>query len=260
MSSIYDSTRLAKGYAYDRPRVHERIVERIAARLPSLGVHDARRALDIGCGAGRSTAALAPLARAVVGIEPARTMLRHAHDVAPKARFLVACAEALPFASASFDIVAAAGSINYADLDAFLPSVGRVLAPDGVLVVYDFSAGRRLDGDARLDAWFAAFERRFPFPPGYETDVRGIGWDGAGLRLAAYEEVEVRVGMTAEAYLAYVLTETNVELALSRGADEEAIRRWCAAAIEDIFSGGTLEILFDGYAAYVLHQTARSHP
>jgi hypothetical protein len=119
------------------------------------------------------------------------------------------------------------------------------------------------DGSTGTRGWTRGSQRSnaaFPFPPGYETDVRGIGWDGAGLRLAAYEEVEVRVGMTAEAYLAYVLTETNVELALSRGADEEAIRRWCAAAIEAIFSGATLEILFDGYAAYVLHQTARSHP
>ena len=58
MTSVYDSERLAAAYAFDRPPIHDKILR--AARLD----RQADRALDIGCGAGLSTAALAPLAEA----------------------------------------------------------------------------------------------------------------------------------------------------------------------------------------------------
>ena len=64
MTSVYDSERLATAYAYDRPPIHEQI-------LRSAGLdRQVDRALDVGCGAGLSTAALAPVARQVIGLEP----------------------------------------------------------------------------------------------------------------------------------------------------------------------------------------------
>ncbi|MEU0557189.1 hypothetical protein [Dactylosporangium sp. NPDC006015] len=53
MTSVYDSERLAAAYAFDRPPVHQQILR--SARLD----RRARRALDVGRGAGLSTAALA---------------------------------------------------------------------------------------------------------------------------------------------------------------------------------------------------------
>ncbi|MGH3298748.1 MAG: class I SAM-dependent methyltransferase, partial [Trebonia sp.] len=106
MTSVYDNERLAVGYAFDRPPVHERILRSadLAAR--------ADRALDVGCGAGLSTAALAPLARQVVGLEPIPAMLAHRRTVAPQASFVIGQAERLPFTAGSFDLVSAAGSLN----------------------------------------------------------------------------------------------------------------------------------------------------
>jgi protein-L-isoaspartate O-methyltransferase len=77
MTSVYDSERLAAGYAFHRPPVHAEILK--SARL----ARRARRALDVGCGAGVSTAALAPLTERVVGLEPIATMLAHRRKVAP---------------------------------------------------------------------------------------------------------------------------------------------------------------------------------
>ncbi len=74
-------------------------------------------------------------------------MLAYSHAVAPKARFLVGQAERLPVASCTFDLITAAGSVNYANLDLFFPEVERVLTETGVLVIYDFSAGRRFADD-----------------------------------------------------------------------------------------------------------------
>ena len=162
MASAYDSERLAAGYAFDRPPIHEHILR--SARL----YRPADQALDVGCGAGLSTAALALLARRVIGLEPIPAMLAHRRTVAPHARFVIGQAERLPFAAASFDLVAAAGSLNYTDLPSALAEIARVLTPDGTFVLYDFSVGRRSASGDELAGWFASFEQRFPWPPGWQ--------------------------------------------------------------------------------------------
>src|SRR5262245_42256637 len=190
-ASLYQSSRLAASYAYARPPVHRHIIERVRQSL-SLTARLAR-ALDVGCGAGLSTAALDPLARAVIGLEPASTMLTHGAAVAPHAAFVVGQAERLPFPAGTFDLVTAGGSVNYMQQERFLAEVARVLAPEGAAVIYDFSPGRRTEDGAWLEEWFAMFERRFPAPPGYALDVRSLDYGRSGLVLRAYEEVEVGV-------------------------------------------------------------------
>jgi SAM-dependent methyltransferase len=247
--TIYDSPRLAAGYAYDRPPVHRRIIERVRG---SLGPRDRyKRALDIGCGAGLSTAAIAPLAEVVIGLDPVRAMVAHHRAVAPGAVFLVGQAERLPFSDGAFDLMTAAGAINYADLDLFLPEAARVLAPDGWFIIYDFSAGRRLRNSAALQEWYSAFERRYPAPPGYALDVRGLPFERLGWRLDRYEAFEVDVPMNLNSYLAYALSETSVELAISRGAAAAEIHNWCLGTLTDVFDEAPEDVLFDAYVAYV---------
>lgn len=253
---IYASARMAAGYAFSRPAVHPRIIERIA-RDRHIDRRVAR-ALDIGCGAGLSTAALETVAERVVGLEPERGMLAHRREVAPRASFVVARAERLPFAAGSFDLVTAAGSLNYVDLDAFLPELARVMTAGGLMVVYDFSAGRRLRGDGALDAWYAEFERRYPPKPGYAMDVGAIPFERAGLRLEAIESFEVAVPMTLGAYVRYAMSETGVELAVGRGMPEAEIEAWCTATLAGILRGEPRDVLFDAYVAYVVRTTTTS--
>lgn len=251
--SIYDSPRLAEAYARSRPPVHQNLIRAVAYALGVDGDGRRRlnRALDVGCGAGLSTAALEPLARYAVGLEPEPAMLAHRRAVAPRASFTIGRAERLPFAAGAFDIITAAGSLNYADLDLFLPDVERVLAARGVLIVYDFSAGRRFRESDVLDEWYDAFEQRYPPPPGYALDVRGIDYERAGLRLTDYEELEVAVPMTFGSYVPYAMSEHNVESAVSRGASEEEIREWCRSTLAQVFGGEPSDVLFDAYIAYV---------
>jgi SAM-dependent methyltransferase len=255
---MYDSPRLAAGYAYGRPPVHRSIIQKIETYL---GI-TARigRALDVGCGAGLSTAALEPLAETVVGLEPVAAMLAHRRVVAPHALFLVGQGESLPFPGRTFDLVTAAGSINYTDRSLFLPEAARVLAPGGVLAIYDFSAGRRLRDCDVLDEWYDTFERRYPSPAGYHLDPRELAYAASGLRLEAYEEMEVAVGMTFSSYLQYAMTETNVELAILRGTPEVEIGGWCRRTLEAIFGDTPREVLFDAYVACVRGPVATGRP
>ena len=255
MTSVYDSERLAAAYAVDRPPVHEQILR--SARLAGL----ANQALDVGCGAGLSTAALAPLARRVIGLEPIPAMLAHRRAIAPRASFVIGRAERLPFAAGSFDLVTAAGSLNYADVQSALVEIARVLTADGTFLLYDFSPGRSSAGDDRLERWFASFEQRFPWPPGWQPlDVRALPLAGYGLRLLAYTDVETRLPMDLDVYLRYALSETNVENSIATGAySHEEARDWCRTTLEPVFSGGPVTVVIPGYVA-TLARAAESVP
>ncbi len=250
LESIYNSPRLSASYAHGRPAVHQRIVETAMKHLNIVGRF--HRALDIGCGAGHSTAALKPFAEMVVGIEPHTVMLAHRSIVAPHGLFVVGTAEVLPFSSGAFDIIAAAGSLNYIDTGLFLPEANRVLAPDGVLLVYDFHAGQRMAEGSQLDKWFSGFESRFPSPPRYSFDLRDLPYSQTGLRLDGYEELEVGVPMTVDSYVSYIMSQTSVEQAINHGESEDSIRAWCEKGLSDIFGDRSQHVLFSAYVAYVV--------
>jgi SAM-dependent methyltransferase len=251
MTSVYDNERLAAGYAFDRPPVHERIL--LSAGLAAR----ADRALDVGCGAGLSTAALAPLARQVIGLEPVPAMLAHRRTVAPQASFVIGQAERLPFTAGSFDLVSAAGSLNYADLPQALTEITRVLTPDGTFLLYDFSGGQHSVGGSALEDWFASFEQRFPNPPGWRPlDVRELPLARYGLRLRHCTDVETRLPMAFDAYLRYALSEVNVNAAIARGNDSaEQARDWCRRPLKEIFGDREVTVIFTGYIAALARTT-----
>ncbi len=251
--AIYDSPRLAAGYAFARPPVHDAIVERIAQRL---GISaPVRRALDIGCGAGVSARALDAITDVVTGIEPASRMLAHRRTVFPRGQFVIGRGEALPFRDASFQLITAAGSINYTDVRAVLHDAARVLDRTGWLAIYDFSDGRRFENSRTLSDWYDEFERRYPPQTGYALDVRTLPFGNARLHLDAYEPFEVALTMTFDAYVRYAMSQTSVEAAIARGADERDIDRWCRSTLQDVFAGKPHGVVFDAYVAYVRHQS-----
>ena len=269
--AVYNSPRLAAGYAFRRPPVHERILAAAVARLGLTA--PVARALDVGCGAGASTAALQPYAHTTIGLEPAAAMLAHTRQVAPRSCFVTGRAEELPFCNRSFDVIAAAGAINYADVPRFLGEVVRTLVTGGVLLLYDFSRGRWF-ADSRsagvppslklrrtsstLHDWNRAFDARYPSAGGYHLDVTALDYARAGAALDAFEELSVTVPMTRDAYLEYVMSETSVELALARGLAEEDVRGWCRETLDPVFGGpGARDVRFDAYVAYVRTDSSR---
>jgi SAM-dependent methyltransferase len=202
-------------------------------------------------GAGLSTAALAPLARQVTGLEPVPAMLTHRRAVAPRAGFVIGQAERLPFAAGSFQLVTAAGSLNYADLPSAFAEIARVLTRDGTFLLYDFSVGRRSVNGGELAAWFASFEQRFPSPPGWQAfDVRELPLAGYGLRLIDYTDVETLLPMGFDAYLRYMLSEVNVDDAITRGAcSAEEAHAWCRTTLQAVFADGEVTVVIPGYVA-----------
>jgi len=240
---------MAAGYAACRPAVHARVIQQA---FEDLGRREPfRRALDVGCGAGLSTKALAGFAAGRIGLEPAHAMLRLADTVAPCAQFIAGTAELIPLRDDSVDLITAAGSLNYADLDRFFPEAARVLATGGVLVVYDFSAGKSFRDTAGLDEWFADFCARYPAPTGESRDLSPaiLARLSSGFHLGAHRHFEIGLPLTRNFYVDYMLTETNVASAVRRGTDLPEIRSWCEQTLARVWRGAEREVLFRGYFA-----------
>jgi len=116
-----------------------------------LGLGVDARILDIGCGAGRMTIALARIGHAVDAMDFATAMLQMTRKNAVKRglqdriRLHSADVEALPFEAQVFDLVIAIGVIPWLHSEhGALQEMKRVLKPGGYLLV-------TADNDARLN-------------------------------------------------------------------------------------------------------------
>ena len=255
MANPFATESMAAGYANSRPPVHRLVIQRAFRQLDR--TRPFSLALDIGCGAGVSTKALAGFADRCIGLEPNQSMLAWSPAVALLAAFLCASAEAIPLRDHSVDLITAAGSLNYVDLDLFFPQAARVLTPDGILIVYDFSPGRSFRAAAGLDEWFSEFSRLYP-PPASET--RDLSPEiledvASGFRLRAHEYFEVALPLTAGFYVDYMMTETNVAAAIRRGEPASEIESWCTRTLQPIWRSPEHEVLFRGYFACMEVQT-----
>jgi SAM-dependent methyltransferase len=186
-----DFGRLALAYDRVRPadenwrRVYEHVVARAGLR--------AARVLDVGCGTGRLSLALAEeQAARVWGVDVSPEMLAVARAKAPRLRFKQARAEALPFKDGWFDAVVFWLVVHLVDRPAAFVEARRVLAPDGRVVVVTFHESH-FDG-YWLNEYFPSLEAidraRFPTEAGLEHELRGAGFGSVDLdRLTGHMSV-----------------------------------------------------------------------
>lgn len=159
------------------------------ARL--LAARPGARVLDVGCGAGHLSFAMAPHAASVVALDLSPRMLGVVADAARErglGNLLVreGSAAALPFADGFFDVVATRFSAHHwADLDAGLREMRRVLRPGGLCVAIDIAA----PAGALLDTHLQAVE--LLRDASHVRDHSVAQWE-AGLRAAGFTVGAVR--------------------------------------------------------------------
>jgi ubiquinone/menaquinone biosynthesis C-methylase UbiE len=123
------------------PAFHaERVLQRLVGAVRSA---PAARVLDLACGPGIVAQAIAGEAVQVVGVDVTPEMIRLAKERFEKAelgngQFVVGFAERLPLQGEAFSQVITRLSFHhFTDVPAVLAEVGRVLQPQGQLVVAD---------------------------------------------------------------------------------------------------------------------------
>lgn len=141
MSDIANAGRftgLADIYAAHRPAYPAEIIETLCARAVAVG--GPKVAIDIGCGTGIATRALArglPDWR-IIAAEPNADMLDKARVTLAglgNVEFAANGAEALPGDDASVSAVVAAQALHWFDLTKFFAEAARVLVPGGIVAV-----------------------------------------------------------------------------------------------------------------------------
>jgi SAM-dependent methyltransferase len=253
---LFESAEVVAGYATDRPAVHPQVVDLVRARIGLTG--PVGRAVDIGCGAGASTAAVRPVADWCLGVDPSPAMVHRAVVAVAGASFAVAAAEALPVVAGSVDLVSAAGSLDFADQAAARAEVVRVLRDGGKALVYDFGTGVRLAGGRTLAGWLDGLRARWPKPPRSLPAFSPEAFEGPDLRAIDDVLFEVPVPLGRERYLDYLMTESNVTHAVALGADRAEVRAWCSSTLP-WEPGATETVVFEGRAT-TYRRTHRDAP
>ncbi|MFV8753023.1 class I SAM-dependent methyltransferase [Nannocystaceae bacterium ST9] len=119
----YDGTRHADPY----------LVERLDALLADAGAP----ILDLGCGTGNYTLALAERGRTMIGVDPSTRMLDEARSKSDAIAWTLAGAEGLPFADRWFAAAIATLTIHHwTDLHVGFAELARVLRPGARVVVF----------------------------------------------------------------------------------------------------------------------------
>ena len=131
--------------------VYDRLVGRYSPQLASAlieftGVDPGMRALDVGCGPGALTAALAARLEPqnVSAADPSEPFVEACRARVPGANVVVAPAERLPFPDDTFDVVLSQLVVNFmSDAGAGVREMARVTRPGGTVAscVWDYSGG-----------------------------------------------------------------------------------------------------------------------
>jgi len=131
MSKEYDQI-TAFHYAAYRPSLHSKILN------DYFGENEKHsKGLDIGCGTGHSSIALATYCERVIGIDPSKEML-HKVISHPSVEYALYNHKGLDFPNDQFSIITFAGSLYYAKSQKLLNEIVRVGNSTAKILVYDF--------------------------------------------------------------------------------------------------------------------------
>jgi len=243
---LFAHERVALGYASARPFLHPEVFAQVRELIRPAG--PLGRALDIGCGTGLSSVALLALAPRVVGLDASAEMLRAARR-ARHLHYVASAAEALPFRSRSFDLIAACGSMDWVDREAFMPRVAEVLVNGGWLTCLDFGDLGRSSEIPGLGRWYEeVFRRTYPPPPARDPRLTREEAARFGFTGPVDHTFSSQWSFTASQYAGFLMTESNVIAAVKYGGQAAGrVRGWLEAELAPLFTGEPRHVAFGGY-------------
>jgi ubiquinone/menaquinone biosynthesis C-methylase UbiE len=232
---------VAERYAAARPYFHPLVVERLRAMLPPLA--DIKAALDVGCGTGQSSVALAEIAQSVTGIDNAAEMLAvaMAHE---RVQYIKASAEELPFPAGSFDLCTVGLALHWFDIEQFLTEAGRVLGASSWLAIYNDSFGAQMVGNPDFASWNAEYYVcNFPTPPRNVPQLTDELALRSGFVSVGETTFEHLVEFDPDALVTYLTTQSNVAAVLGRRSFPEVVAE-LSSQVSPLFSRRRADFIF----------------
>jgi ubiquinone/menaquinone biosynthesis C-methylase UbiE len=236
----FDAADVGEIYRRGRPYHHPRSLARVRALVGDEGAR-VDRALDVACGTGMSTTALAEFAQLVVGLDISPEMLRVVPP-APNVSYMLGSAERMPFADGAFDAVTCSSGIHWFDQDRFYGELRRVVRPGGWIGVYDHYFSRMHDV-AEFDDWVRELFRRYPLPPRNAQVGELTSEQPDGFEILDAETFDDPIEMTHGDFADYQLTISGAVAAVERGIPRQEIRAWLLESTAPLFADASTRVL-----------------
>lgn len=172
-------------------------------------------ALDVGCGTGQSSVALAEWSKNVTAIDNSQSMLNNAVSKS-NIIYQLADAENMPFAGNSFDLVFVASSFHWFEKRKFLNQVNKVLKKKGKFLIYDSYVHEGLSKDFQRE-----FGERFPRP---FHDVRIVQGELEffDMKFVQLHQFNFPTEMTIQDIIKYFYNLSNVTAAIENGESADS--------------------------------------
>jgi SAM-dependent methyltransferase len=219
-TNYFSHATAAARYAQGRPYFHPVVMERLVRFTRCQRFN---HALDVACGAGQSTQALAAIAERVDAIDNSAPMLALAPALA-QVTYQEASAENLPFAENTFDLISVSSAFHWFDQDRFLGEAARVLRPRGWLLIYKNVFLGAMRENSEFKEWLDnVYLKKYKTPPRARKKLTCEYAGRFGLNLAGRESHPNDVKMTEEQLTAYFLSQSNVIAAVEHGTEAIAV-------------------------------------
>jgi ubiquinone/menaquinone biosynthesis C-methylase UbiE len=234
--NYFTTPEVAARYAEVRPFFHEEVAERIRTFTRVSRFH---RALDVGCGSGQSSIALAAMAGHVIAIDASQGMLNHA-ILRPNISYQLGFAEQLNFRAGEFDLISVGSALHWFDQDSFFAQCQNVLAPAGVLAVYNDHFTAHLQEVVACKQWMRTrFAKRFPPPRRGMRDLDESKSAASGFEVALRSSFSHLVPFSRDEFIAYLLTRSNTLAAIHSGKETyPSIVDWLSGELSCIVPDG----------------------
>lgn len=250
----FDSKRIALGYT-KRPWLHKQVIEQLLRDCGLSSDHKFNNGLDVGCGAGLSTKALRLICHRVTGTDIADAMVEVCTELYGEDKaynFYVAKAEETLVPDNKYDIVTAAGCINWVDEKKFMANMCEVLEDGALMVIYDFGITDKMRGNTAYTDWYQnQYLARFPKPPRKENK-----WTQEdlmdGFTMEKQTDYEMEYPFYLDDFVDFMLIQSNVNARIEDGTlSPEEVRSWMKESLLPIFGDEEKRLVFYGYSWYI---------
>lgn len=247
-SKSFDYKRIAEGYK-DRPFLHKQVIEQLQKDINVSSFHNG---LDVGCGAGLSSKALKFICDKVTGTDISEEMVLAARQMCPEETytFFVSKAEEIPKPEQLYDIVTAAGVVQWVEVGAFLENLKSTINKEGIVFIYDFWISDKMKENAQYTDWYdQEYLKKFPKPPRNEKVWTNEMVRPYGFEMQKQNTLQLEYTFNMESFIKFMMVQSNVSAKIeNERQNEKEIRTWFGDSLQKIFGSQEKVLSFDGYS------------